>query len=261
MKQAMVLRNALVPYIYNNARNTFETGVSLVHPMYYANPNSQEAYSYKTQYMFGGDIVAAPITTVTSATSHTVQKSVWLPSGVWSNWNGTQTYTGPTVVSNNYGVQDIPIFVRAGAVIPLQTAASVVSSYADPVMWTIFPGANSGKGQLYEDDGESLDYMNNKYATTSVTYSFLPSVINVVVSPTTGSSTGIPSSRSHMVQVRGYRNNPSSVKVNGQTIPEGSGTPGWYISTSYNLDITQGALVISTGKIPVNTPITVDIAK
>jgi len=259
--EGFVLRNALIPYIYTNARNTYETGVSLVHPMYYGYPNSPEAYSYKTQYMFGGDMIAAPITTVTNPQSHTVQKSVWLPPDVWVNWNGTEFYKGPTVVTNNYGVQDIPLFVRPGAVIPLQTAASVVSSFADPIMWTIFTfaGGNSGSGHIYEDDGESLDYMNNKYATTSVAYTLSPSTLTVNISPTSGSFTGMPSSRSHIVQVRGSHNHPSSIKVNGQTIPSGSGTPGWYISTSYNLDITLGALVISTGKFPVNTQISVEI--
>jgi len=261
MKQAFVLRNALVPYIYTNARNAFETGVSLVHPMYYANPNSEEAYSYKTQYMFGQDIIAAPITTVTNPQSHAVPKAVWLPSGVWVNWNGTKTYQGPIVVNDNYGVQDIPIFVRSGVVIPLQTAASVVSSFANPIMWTVFPGANSGRGQIYEDDGNSLDYMSNRYATTNVAYTVSISTIMVNISPTSGSFSGMPTSRSHMVQIRDYINNPASVKVNGQTIPPGTGTPGWYISNTYTLDITQGALVISTGNLPVNSQISVEITK
>jgi len=262
MKQAFVLRNALVPYIYTNARNAYETGVSLVHPMYYANPNNQEAYSYKTQYMFGEDIVAAPITTVTNPQSHGVQKAVWLPSGVWVNWNGTQIYQGPTVVTQNYGVQDIPLFVRTGVVIPLQTAASVVSAFANPVMWTLFPGAITGQGKIYEDDGESLDYINNKYATTNVAYTSTDSnMISVTISPTSGSFNGIPSSRSHIVQLRGYINNPSTVKVNGQSIAPGTGTPGWYIAKSYTLDITEGALVVSTGNLPVNSQISVEISK
>jgi len=261
MKQAFVLRNALIPYIYTYARNTFETGISLVHPMYYENPNSPEAYSYKTQYMFGGDIIAAPITTVTNPVTHTVQKSVWLPSGVWVNWNGTQTYTGPIVVTNNYEVQDIPLFVRAGVVIPLQTAASVSSSYADPLMWTVFHmGADSGQGKIYEDDGESLGYMNNQYGTTNVVYQDTPSIIEVDISATFGSFTGKPDSRSHIVQVRGF-NTPSSVSVNGKTIPQGSGVPGWYVSNSYNLDITLGALVVSTGPLPTNNHHSVVITK
>jgi len=261
MKQAFVLRNALVPYIYTNARYAFETGVSLVHPMYYANPNSQEAYSYKTQYMFGQDIIAAPITTVTNPQSHAVPKAVWLPSGVWVNWNGTRSYQGPTVVNDNYGVQDIPLFVRSGVVIPLQTTASVVSSFADPVMWTVFPSANSGQGQIYEDDGNSLDYMSIYYTRTNVAYTSTATTIMVNISPTSGSFSGMPTSRYHMVQIRGYNNNPSSVKVNGQTIPQGTGTPGWYISNTYTLDITQGALVISTGNLPVNSQISVEITK
>jgi len=261
MRQAMVLRNALVPYIYTNARNTFETGIALVHPMYYDNPTNDEAYTYKTQYMFGKDIVAAPITTVSDPQSHTVQKNVWLPSGDWVNWNGTESFQGPTVATYSYGVQDIPLFVRSGVVIPLQTAASVASNFANPIMWTLFPFANSGNGQIYEDDGESLDYINNKGAMTNVAYTATANMITVTVSPTTGSFTGMPSSRSHIVQVRGYNNNPSSVKVNGQSIAPGTGTPGWYISNSLFLDITMGALVISTGNFPVNTQISVEITK
>jgi len=258
MRQALVLRNALVPYIYSYTRKTHETGIALVHPMYYENPTADEAYSYTAQYMFGDNIVAAPISTVSDKTTHAVQKSVWLPPGTWRNWNGTKSYTGPTVVNDNYYAQDIPLFVRSGVVIPLQTQDSVISPFADPIMWTIFPGASSGSGQIYEDDSESLDYLENQFSTTTVDYKQVsPTSLQITVNPTQGSFSGIPTTRKHIVQIRGWDNQPKSVMVNGQTIPPGTGTPGWYISNDAELDITAGALVISTGSFSIKTAVSV----
>jgi len=259
MKHAFILRNALVPYIYTYARKAYETGVATVHPMYYDNPNNEDAYTYDTQYMFGDDIVAGPITGVSSQSTHTATKAVWLPPGTWSDWNGTKTYQGPIVVTKEYGVQDIPLFVRAGSIIPLQTGHSVVSPFADPIMWTVFPGATGGGCQIYEDDGDSLDYMDNKFATTSVTYTSGSSSISVNVKPSNGGFAGMPQSRSHIVQIRGFSSTPKSVTANGKNIPPGMGTPGWYVASQYGLDITEGALVISIGQFSVTTPITVQV--
>jgi len=256
MKQAFILRNALVPYIYTNARVAYERGVAIVHPMYYDNPTVSEAYTYVNQYMFGDDIVAGPITSVSSQSTNIVTKSVWLPSGTWSNWNGTKTYEGPTVVTQDYSLQDIPLFVRAGAIIPLQTSASVVSSFADPVMWTLFPGASSGGGVIYEDDGNNLDYMDDKHAITAVEYTMGSSSITVSIKPPVGGFPGMPQSRSHVVQIRGAKT-PSSVNVNGHAVPAGTGIPGWYITNTSALDITEGALVISTGQFSVQSTVIV----
>jgi len=266
MKHGFILRNALVPYIYTNARQTLETGVAIVHPMYYNSPDAKEAYDpmYGAQYMFGSDIVVGPITAVTGS-SGTVSKSVWLPSGSWSNWNGTKVYQGPTVVTMDYGVQDIPAFVSVDAVIPLQTQASLVSSFADPIIWTIFPGGTSGAGQAYEDDGETLEYFGTSYSTTGATFNGDPksSRTTISIKPTTGSFTGIPLQRTQMVQIRGvstdHPGGPKSVTANGTPIPAGTGTPGWYISQGYGLDITEGALVISAGRFSVQTAVTVDV--
>jgi len=259
MKHALVLRNALVPYIYTNARKTYDTGIAIVHPMYYDNPNDDSAYSYNSQYMFGDDIVAGPISSVTNPSTHVVSKAVWLPSGTWSNWNGTKTYIGPTVVTLDYGVQDIPLFVRAGAVIALQTAASVVSPFADPVVWTLFPGATSGAGEIYEDDGDGLGYMDSAFATTSVVYDSGPSMITVDVKPSNGGYPGMPQMRSHVVQIRGFSGTPKAVTANGKMVPQGNGTPGWYVANAYGLDITEGALVISVGQFSVKSPVTVQV--
>ncbi|MCU0646153.1 MAG: hypothetical protein MUC94_18080 [bacterium] len=62
MREAVLLRYALIPYIYTASRNAYDTGVSICRPMYYDFPESEDAYLFKDQYMFGDDLLVAPIT-------------------------------------------------------------------------------------------------------------------------------------------------------------------------------------------------------
>ena len=62
MREAVKLRYALFPYIYTMARETYDTGVSLCRPLYYDYPEDDEAYAFENEYMFGNDILVAPIT-------------------------------------------------------------------------------------------------------------------------------------------------------------------------------------------------------
>merc|ERR1712224_335875 len=117
-KAAMLFRHALVPYLYTASRATFDTAVAAVHPMYYDWPKEPNAYDFAdSQYMFGDAILAAP---VASAASMGLEGStIWLPPGTWSSWNASQMVQGPVVLTNmSYALDEIPLFVRAGAVCP-----------------------------------------------------------------------------------------------------------------------------------------------
>lgn len=76
---AVRLRYQLVPYIYTMARETYETGVSLCRPMYYDYPEDERAYTYSRQYMFGDNILVAPIGAPMENGVSDVK--VWLPAG------------------------------------------------------------------------------------------------------------------------------------------------------------------------------------
>ena len=62
MRDAVKLRYALFPYIYTAAREAYDTGISICRPLYYNYPDSEEAYTYEGEYMFGNNILVAPIT-------------------------------------------------------------------------------------------------------------------------------------------------------------------------------------------------------
>ena len=61
MRQALVMRYALIPYLYTSARKSYETGVSIVHPLYYDYPEMDEAYAFRDEYLYGDDLLVAPV--------------------------------------------------------------------------------------------------------------------------------------------------------------------------------------------------------
>ena len=83
MRDAFHLRYALIPYIYTAAREAHDTGISMCRPMYYDSPKIEEAYTYDNQYMFGNDLLVAPVTSPMDGYSLFVMEELWLPEGDW----------------------------------------------------------------------------------------------------------------------------------------------------------------------------------
>lgn len=192
----------------------WQTGVSAVRSQYIDNPSQTQAYSYaSTQYQLGSAIISSPITWLSDPSTNATQATVWLSgaaSDVWSNWNGTASWPGGTVVTATYGLGDIPLFASAAQLVPLQTNASVWTPYADLLLWAAWPGATSGLGSAYEDDSESLAYESAAGAVASATYtastpqwSHAPAGTTITVqhSGWTGAYAGAPVTRSTGVQV------------------------------------------------------------
>jgi len=270
MKDAMLFRNSLVPYLYTAAFNYFQSGIAPVHPVYYHWPSDPMAYSFDSQYMFGQSVIASPISMAINGDPiyGSSTKSIYIPGGTWSNWNGTKVYTGPTTVADEiYGVQDIPLFAYCSAVLPLRDMNSVASTFADPVIWVSWGCADAGEGSLYEDDGESLEYLTPgaSMATTAVASSVNTNAqqVSFKVGNTQGSFPGMPSSRSHSFQVRGWNvqfASPSMVMCGSVMVNEGNGVPGWYISATHSLSQPLGTLVVNCGPLSVEDSIAVVIS-
>ena len=113
MKDAMLLRNSLVPYIYTAARQHYDTGIGLLRPLYYEHPEEDAAYEWaSTQYYFGDSIICAPIATPASSPhplEGTSTKQLWVPAGEWVEWGGEVTHVGPALLSKNYSLGEIPM--------------------------------------------------------------------------------------------------------------------------------------------------------
>ena len=253
MRDAILQRYAMIPYVYTAARKAYDTGVSICRPMYYEHPIEEDAYGFKDQYYFGDDMIVAPVATPVSADTMVAMKEVWLPAGEWVEWYTGARLCGPGRFRRSFAIDEIPVFVRAGAIIPMQPQMRYTGEKpVDPLILTIFEG-ESGRARVYEDQGNSLGYQKEECAWTSVRQSRTPTGSTLVeIDPVVGTFPGRPAARSYELRLVGYWP-PASVKCNGREIPRtlvGEGA-GW------QYDGEQGTVVIPIPRIALSKKVTV----
>jgi len=219
MRDALVLRYALIPYIYTASRQAYESGISICRPMYYDFPGEDEAYLYKDQYMFGDNLLVAPVTEPVSVETMVAEKTLWLPEGDWIEWFTGKRLRGPAVMTRSFAIDEIPLYARAGTIIPMQPKMNRTSEGpVDPLILTVFPG-DSGRTRVYEDEGNSLGYQRDEYAWTEVRQSTLQDgTLRVEIAPTEGTYPGMLTERRYEIRLPGVWP-PERVTCNGQEIP------------------------------------------
>lgn len=285
MRAAMLLRDALVPYIYTAGLDAYHTGISLLRPMYYSWPEEDAAYKHRGQYMFGPDILVAPVSKKSDADGR-AEKAVWLPPSAgelpfdcWMQWNGTLAPAkAGSVLLARWSSSEIPLFVRPGAIIPLRTLASTHAVFMDPVVWAVWVGASDGAfaSKLFEDAGDGLEYAHSAPELNPSASALTESVFKVAsnstrlsfeVKPSSGHYQGQGKTRSHLMQFRGCSQVPSIVYVNGLEVPKvqpDSADPGWYISVGNDdgrdlFTEPAGTLVVMTGRQDIRRTVLVEI--
>lgn len=219
MRQAYVLRYALIPYIYTAAREAYDTGISICHPMYYDYPEAPEAYEYKNEYMFGNDILAAPITGPMDTESELATQKIWLPPGEWIEWFTGARLEGPAAMERKFSLGQIPVYVKSGAVIPMEPEMLHTGEKpVDPLILNIFPG-ESGSGRVYSDEGDSLGYKKNESTWTTIRHSRLKDGSQRIdISPIHGSYSGMLTERGYEIRLPGTFP-PERVREGSAVIP------------------------------------------
>ena len=118
------LREALVPYTYTLGWQAHQTGLPMARALYLDYPDQAEAYNHPTEYLYGPDVLVAPVTVPGQvATEH-----VWFPPGRWSDYFTGATFTGPGTATLSVPLNRMPVFVRAGGIVPEQPAMSHVGA-------------------------------------------------------------------------------------------------------------------------------------
>ncbi|MBP5225807.1 MAG: hypothetical protein J6336_00305 [Kiritimatiellae bacterium] len=167
LREAYRLRYRLAPYIYTAARAAYDTGVCLCRPMYYDWPEEDAAYGAVNQYMFGDDILVAPVTKPVDSVSKEAEVDVWLPKGTWYDVSTGELVEGGRVLKRGYTIEETPWFVKAGAVIPMYPDS--VNRLGNPGTddLVLFCAPNCPTTQppshttIYEDGGDNADYATN----------------------------------------------------------------------------------------------------
>lgn len=145
------VRHRLVPYLYTAAWRAHSDGVGVVHPMYHDHATMPAAYQVPNQYLLGGDLIVAPITTPRDAASGLSRTIVWLPDGVWFDLFAGDRYRGGRSLPMHRPLATIPVLARAGSTIPLlHDPMQDIGENPDALVLRIMPG--SGHSVIYEDD-------------------------------------------------------------------------------------------------------------
>ena len=141
--RALNERYRLLPYIYSHAAEIASDGSTLMRPLVFDFASDAQALDQKYEYMFGRSLLVSPVTEPGVTSWQT-----YLPvnEGGWYDYYTGRHYEGGQSVTTTVAADYIPVFVRAGSIIPLKD---------DEVL--LYPGAN-GTFTLYEDDGVTRDY-------------------------------------------------------------------------------------------------------
>jgi alpha-D-xyloside xylohydrolase len=148
------LRYALMPYLYSMGRTTYETGAPFMRALFMDFPADPKVADIGDEYMFGPAFLVAPITT-----QGIESREVYLPAGTdWYNYWTGEKLAGGQRVTVAAKIDTIPLFVRAGSIIPYGSAIPSTATAQKIAAVKVYPGRD-GEFRLYDDDGVTNAYL------------------------------------------------------------------------------------------------------
>ncbi len=210
-----------MPYIYSQVV-AVRQGLPLARPLYLRYAGTEEAFANPQEFLIGDNLLFAPITREGVGPGRVAWQCVWLPPGTWYNVCSGERFAGERTIVAGATLDEAPVFARGGVPLVMQPAPpeSNVGNLSE-LMLRVYPGEagadEDGHFTFYEDDGSSLEYMQDRSATTEMSYSRSADHITVTVSATRGSYDGQLRRRSYVVEFAGTVN-PSSAAIDGKTV-------------------------------------------
>jgi len=163
--KAIKLRYRLIPYIYSLSYSISKDDYTLMRPLFMDFCDQEKVYDIEDQYMFGPSFLVAPI-----LEPYSNGRMVYLPltRGGWYNFHSGKHFEGNQSIWVETGTDKIPVFVKAGSLLPLGPDVQYSSQKSEkPIELRIYLG-DKGFFRFYYDDGETYAYEKGEYATFQV---------------------------------------------------------------------------------------------
>ena len=225
MDDALRLRHRMIPYLHTMNWRASRTGLPLVEPMYWGSPDIDAAYHVPNEYMFGTELLAAPITEPMDKSSRRGKADVWLPQGDWFDFFTGRRYSASSPNGRRMTVwrplDGIPVFAKAGGIVPMRplSEGDSINSVDNPqhLEIIVFPGAD-GDFTLMEDSGHYSRQITP--ATTAITYRWRKdgATSALTVSPAQGDVHALPARRTWDFLFRGITDSDISVQADGASV-------------------------------------------
>ena len=156
-------RYQLLPYIYSLYFEATQTGMPLQRSLAIDYPHDHKVFSgaFQNQYLFGPYFLVAPVD------SNKDLLRVYLPQGLWYYLYDGRRYEGNLEIVVDCPLHKLPVFVRAGAIVPMQPIKSHTGEASQTLILHVYTG-DSSTFRYYEDDGVSYDFENGEYAVRTI---------------------------------------------------------------------------------------------
>jgi alpha-D-xyloside xylohydrolase len=166
LEKYLRLRYELMPYIYSLGHASHESGAPFMRGLFMDFGNDPKVANIGDEYMFGPALLVAPVTE-----QGRTSREVYLPAGTdWYNfWTNERVHGGQSLVVNA-PIDQIPVFVRAGSILPMGTAVESTNDMQKIAAVRVYSGAN-GDFALYRDDGKTYAYESGKFELSQLHWS------------------------------------------------------------------------------------------
>jgi len=217
MRISYHLRSEFFPYTYSRAAEASFDSVPLIRPLYVEYPEIEAAYSNNQEYLYGHDILVAPIVEKGKGFKNLAEQKVWFPPGIWYDWFSGQVFAGNTSMKFSLDLNSFPLFIRGGVPLTLQPYSERMTT--DPLktlVVRVYPGEEGvvGHSQLYEDDGLTERYRVGSRGVTQLSYVRHGTESRLEISGTTGGYIDQLPVRSYQIEFYGF-NSHTHAFVNG----------------------------------------------
>ena len=164
VRKTVKLRYRFIPYIYDLAHECEKTGAPIVRPLVYEYPVDKHVRNISDEYMLGSFVLVAPVIAPGKEA-----REVYLPDGDWYDYYTGEKYSGGRYILANAPLDKVPVFIKAGAIIPVADGEirSTEDITEDKISILTYPG--KGSFVHYQDDNETFAYRNGAYNAVEYT--------------------------------------------------------------------------------------------
>lgn len=208
-KRWLNLRHKMIPYIFTMDHRTHSEGIALCEPMYYSYPNDIQAYSVKNQYMFGSELICAPITHPQHKEIEMGSAQVYVPKGRWVDIFTGQAYENSGIVTMFRDLDSFPVLAREGAIIPM--SADKGNKVDNPQRLEIWAFSGDGEFTLIEDNSKT-DFAQH-LCKTKMTVSYTENKVTFTIGKPDGDTDVIPTHRDYKIIVKDLEHNGQPVVI------------------------------------------------
>ncbi|MEM9919072.1 MAG: glycoside hydrolase family 31 protein [Bacteroidota bacterium] len=156
---AIEWRYRLLPYIYTAFRQHLIDGVPILQPLSMYDQHDPMCLSRENEFIFGGQLLVAPI-----IEEGRRRQKAYLPAGKWYHFSSSKAYKGQRKAKVEAPLDDIPVFVKAGTILPLYPVRQNTQEAVEQLQLFIYFEEGNFRSQLYEDAGDGYDYLKKQYS-------------------------------------------------------------------------------------------------